>query len=224
VTEGTRKPEREVGRRRYRAAAWLAWSLWVVVIALGAIWLNLSDVRMFWYGLTHYLERPESVGDVLTSGVLVLTVPAYATVGALVASLRPKNGVGWMCLALSFGIVLNSWRPTNLALMDLVEFVSNLLWFLIVPPLPVTLMLLIFPDGRLPSLRWWVVVGMALVGPLGALPLFFRPTPPPAWQGRARVGSRSSRCWPRWQPCSSVGTGAAAKSVSRSSCLPTRWP
>jgi hypothetical protein len=35
---------------------------------------------------------------------------------------------------------------------------------LTVPPLPVTLMLLIFPDGRLPSRRWWTVVAVASAG------------------------------------------------------------
>jgi len=41
---------------------------------------------------------------------------------------------------------------------------QGLAWNLTVPPLPVTLMLLIFPDGRLLSRRWWAVVAVALGG------------------------------------------------------------
>jgi hypothetical protein len=112
----------------------------------------------------HYRYGAETIGDVLTSGILVLAVPAYATVGALVASLRPKNGVGWLCLFLSLVIILGNWQATNLALSDFAYLVSSLAFVLAAPPLPVTLMLLIFPDGRLPSRRWRVAVCTALVG------------------------------------------------------------
>ena len=45
--------------------------------------------------LTNYFWRyPDIYGEVLVSGMMVLAVPAYATVGAVVASLRPKNGIG----------------------------------------------------------------------------------------------------------------------------------
>ena len=43
-------------------------------------------------------------------------------------------------------------------------------------------MLLIYPDGRLPSRRWWVVVGMALASPLlGLLTEPFNAYPVPSW-------------------------------------------
>jgi signal transduction histidine kinase len=45
-----------------------------------------------------------------------------------------------------------------------VDSIQGLAWHLMVPPLPVTLMLLVFPEGRLPSHRWWAVVGIAVVG------------------------------------------------------------
>jgi hypothetical protein len=57
--------------------------------------------------------------------------------------------------------------------LDFAYLVSSLAFVLAVPPLPATLMLLIFPDGRLLSRRWWVV-GMALVGTtLTALTVLF---------------------------------------------------
>jgi hypothetical protein len=168
-----------------RTAAWLAWLLWVLILAFGATSLDLSDVRFSWYVLTHNLGRPEDIGDVLITSLLVLAIPAYATVGALVASLRPKNGVGWLCLLLSLVALLINWQPANVALLDLAYLVSSLAYVLIFPPLPVTLMLLIFPDGRLLSRRWWLVAVIALMGTtLLALTVVLPAYPASSWQGR----------------------------------------
>ena len=168
MTEGARQRGRVAGRTIIRPSTWLAWLLWFVTIAFGAaILLGSLEPRWSWYVLTHYFYRnPESFSDVLTSGILIVAVPAYATVGAIVASLRPKNGVGWLCLSLSPIIVVGSWQPTEGSLIALAGVLSGLAWLLIAPPLAVTLMLLIYPDGRLPSRRWWVVVAIALVSPL----------------------------------------------------------
>ena len=140
-------------------------------MAFGAIVLIGSlEPRWSWYVLTHYFYRyPDDFSGVLTSAILVVAVPAYATVGAIVASLRPKNGVGWLCLALGPIVVVGSWQPTGAMPTGLTDVLSGLAWVLIAPPLAVTLMLLIYPDGRLPSRRWWVVVAMALVSPLVGL-------------------------------------------------------
>ena len=177
MTEGLREHGRLAGGVSTRPATWLAWLLWIVVMISGATLLFPLDLRWNWYVLTHYFYRyPEDFTDVLTSGIVILAVPAYATVGAIIVSLRPKNGVGWLCLALSFIAVVVSWQPAYGAMTVLQNVVSGLAWVLIFPPLAVTLILLIFPDGRLLSRRWWVVVGMALVWPvLGPLVAFYQP-------------------------------------------------
>jgi hypothetical protein len=168
MTEEARQRGRAVGRASIRPATWLAWFLWFSTLAFGATILLASlEPRWSWYVLTHYFYRdPESFSNILTSGIVIFAVPAYATVGAIVASLRPKNGVGWLCLALGLVAVLGSWQPTDASLSDIAGVLSSLAWFLIAPPLAVTLLLLIYPDGRLPSRRWWVVVVMALASPL----------------------------------------------------------
>ena len=69
--------------------------VWTAIVVFGATLLDLSDVLYFWFVLTNYFWRyPDIYGEVLVSGMMVLAVPAYATVGAVVASLRPKNGIG----------------------------------------------------------------------------------------------------------------------------------
>ena len=172
MTEEARQRSRVAGRAIIRPTTWLAWLLWFATMAFGvAVLLGSLEPRWHWYVLTHYFYRnTEYFSDVLTSAILVKAVPAYATVGAIVASLRPKNGVGWVCLALSFIAVLGSWQPTDASLHDLAGVLSGLAWFLIAPPLAVTLLLLIYPDGRLLSRRWWAVVVMAFASPvLGAV-------------------------------------------------------
>ena len=121
-----------------------------------------APYQLDWYGLTHPFYRgTEGFTEIFGGVTLVFAIGAYATVGAVVATLRPKNGVGWLCLALSLLIVLVAPQP---GLSNILDLMQSLAWHLTVPPLPVTLMLLIFPDGRFRSRRWWAVVGIALAG------------------------------------------------------------
>jgi hypothetical protein len=85
----------------------------------------------------------------------------------VVATLRPKNGVGWLCLAFSLICVLAGVPPeanTFGVPWHVLGPASGVAFGLLVPPLPLMLMLLIFTDGRLPSRRWWAVVAVASVG------------------------------------------------------------
>jgi len=98
---------------------------------------------------------------------MVLAIAAFATVGAVVATLRPKNGVGWLCLAFSLICVLAGVPPeadTFGLPWHVLGPASGVAFGLLVPPLPLIMMLLVFPDGRLPSRRWWAVVAVASVG------------------------------------------------------------
>jgi hypothetical protein len=101
----------------------------------------------------------------------------YSTVGALVASRRPENPVGWLlCLfALSEGIQHFSAEyaiyallahPNSLPAGEAMAWTSN--WILpIIIGLSVSYLLL-FPTGRLPSRGWrplaWLTVVFVLVG------------------------------------------------------------
>jgi hypothetical protein len=168
VTEGATEEQdrRVVGGISRWPVALLAWLLWGLIVTLGEA--MVIPYQISWYGLTHlFLLSAEGFVSALGGPILVLAIPAFATVGAVIATLRPKNGVGWLCLVLSLLLVLVGGQPGVGAYgipWRVLEFLSSLAWNLTVPPLPVTLMLLIFPDGRLPSRRWWAVVALALVG------------------------------------------------------------
>jgi hypothetical protein len=151
---------------RWRPTAWLASLLWVLVVAFGES--VVIPYQIDWFSLTHpFVYGAEGFVDALGGLILVFAIAAFATVGAVVATLRPTNGVGWLCLALSLLLVLAILEPGISAYgvpSHVLEPISSSAWILTIPPLPITLMLLIFPGGRLPSRRWYAVVAVALAG------------------------------------------------------------
>jgi hypothetical protein len=63
----------------HRSAAWLAWPLWALIVA--GIFLGF----LLW-----------PVSEVALIPLVVSAALPFATVGALVASRRPHNPVGWL--------------------------------------------------------------------------------------------------------------------------------
>jgi hypothetical protein len=114
-------------------------------------------------------------------GVLSL---AYPAVGALIASRLPTNPIGWIFC--SIGLIFAAQRfagaYADYALLETfaLPLGESAAWFstwvdFANPTLDVFLMLL-FPVGRLPSRRWRIVAGAALLGAaLTALGLAFMP-------------------------------------------------
>lgn len=104
-----------------------------------------------------------------------------SAVGALVASRRPENRVGWLaCLfALPISLLLFAdeyaryalvTRPGSLPLGLLMHWIAQ--WPFFVAGALGVFVLLLFPDGRLPSPRWrfvtWATVAAAALGVFGA--------------------------------------------------------
>ncbi|MFN2595321.1 MAG: SpoIIE family protein phosphatase [Actinomycetota bacterium] len=115
-------------------------------------------------------------------GLLFLLVTfAFPLVGVLVASRQPKNAVGWVLLAVGFAWGFSSLmdnyvgyavltNPGALPRPDVVEAVAAGAF---VPAIGFTGMLvLLFPDGHLPSPRWraiaWVVGSAMVIAWIGA--------------------------------------------------------
>jgi signal transduction histidine kinase len=99
---------------------------------------------------------------------------AFALVGALIATRRPENPIGWLFCAAGFvtaatnlvgayaywGIVAH---PGSLPGARLAEW-SGDVWYTPTIPLTTTSLFLLFPDGRLPSRRWMPVLWAAIIG------------------------------------------------------------
>jgi hypothetical protein len=171
-----------------RAAAWLAWSL-------GALSLAMFVTTVVLYFLTLAVQPPANWGTGGLSMVLIFLLPflAFPMVGALIASRRPNNPIGWICLAggifwmlanlsSGYGIYGLLARPGTVPFPAAIGSLGEWMW---VPAegLLGTYLILLFPDGRLPSRRWrplvWlsgaviflVSAGFALSpGPMDALP------------------------------------------------------
>jgi hypothetical protein len=173
-----------------RSAAWLARSLWALTIALvgGAPFLVV-------------VSRSEALlYDYWTSS---LTSPMFATLGVLIVSRRPENLIGWIFLVLSVagGLQMFSGQYATLALYSDDErlpggavgaWLSNLMQTSFV--YSILFLVLLFPSGRLLSLRWrvvaWIgglaiaasVVSLALLpGPLESFPSVRNPFGGPAF-------------------------------------------
>src|SRR5215208_6893274 len=107
VTKGTRKQSNGIGGMSHRTAAWLAWSLCAVCVALIVLALLLDF-------LTGEVLSPGPPGQrpgpafALLMGVLSL---AFPTVGALIASRLPANSIGWIFC--SMGLLYTAQRFTK---------------------------------------------------------------------------------------------------------------
>jgi hypothetical protein len=142
-----------------RTTTWLAWSL-------GGLSVVMAAASVALYIATRSVEPPSSWGTGGDSAVLILLLPflAFPLVGALVASKRPENPIGWICLAVgiiwmimlmstSYGLYGLVVRPGSVPFPAAIGSLGEWMWVPSVGLLGIYLVLL-FPDGRLPSRRW----------------------------------------------------------------------
>jgi hypothetical protein len=150
-----------------RAAAWLAWTIWTLSISLTVLSLWLLILNLSHPGLPVYLYWAEDT----------LLAAGYSTVGAVAASHRPWNPVGWvLCsIGLAWGTAHFTSEYATYALLaapgslpagEVVAWIYSWVW---VPDLGFIMFLpLLFPNGRLPSPRWspfaWFSVLLAGTG------------------------------------------------------------
>ena len=133
-----------------RAAGWSAWGLWALTALAVAPTLLLAS-----------LNEPSSARN---SAVVALVILAFSTVGALVASRRPENPIGWLFLAgascwvlgelaLEYAVYALVTAPGTLPAGAWAGWFGG--WARGVGWLIIALfLLLLFPTGRLPSPRW----------------------------------------------------------------------
>ena len=142
-------------------ASRLAWSLWVLALALTAIGLWL-----LW--LDRAIPVPQIWGF---RGYAAFFALPCSSVGALIASRQPKNPIGWLFVGLGMqsGLQLLAEEYAIYALLVSpgslpgglpAAWVQNWIWMLAVGPF-MTYLPLLFPNGRLLSPRWRPVAWLA---------------------------------------------------------------
>jgi hypothetical protein len=171
-----------------RALRTIARGLWLVVVAL-----SLAELWMI--GAT--VDRPSNQWGM--RGYEAALALSFGSVGALIATKRPGNVIGWLTLvaALATGIqgivvqypVLAGTSNPPLSGVDVARWIGAWIWVL-----PAGLFLglfpLLFPDGRLPSPRWrpalflglcaitvQIAVIILISRPFGPIPPTNNPTP-----------------------------------------------
>jgi hypothetical protein len=139
-----------------RVAAWIAWSLCALCVALAAANLILA------------LLNEHTLGEIFISeeGIVIFAIwtVSFSVVGAMIASKRPENPIGWIFLADGFCYGLLSagdqyaiyallTNPGALPLGAEAAWLGQWIW---APGLGLSLVFLplLFPDGHPPSPRW----------------------------------------------------------------------
>lgn len=142
-------------------SARLAWAIWVLVVLMFLIggWASLHQTGPI-------ALSPSSLSNTIYIAV-VIGLP-YTTIGALIASRQPANRVGWTLLAVGaiaslgqfLGTISNSNHPGNITAAAVIAGAYEIAWML-APVLVLTLVPLLFPDGRAPGARWTWLYGVA---------------------------------------------------------------
>src|SRR5215207_1945629 len=146
-----------------RSAAWLAWSVCAFSVALTLL-----------YALLKFLTPPIPARELGLGYAVFFTIGLllYPTVGALIASRRPHNPIGWIFCGIgflgaaqSFAVAYGDYslvvRHGALAGVKIMAWLSS--W--ISDPVDLigaALLFLLFPNGRLLSSLWRPVMWMAL--------------------------------------------------------------
>lgn len=149
-------------------------ALLIVIVGLTTFALSFYARAEASFGWSKWLEALGTVG----------WLAAFAVVGALVVSHRSGNVVGWLCLAFSSIwaiwtagdslLLYNELHPGTLQNPGLVAALIHPLW---VPGIGlVGLLMLLFPDGKVPSPRWRPVLwGLLVVIAVLTVTEFFLP-------------------------------------------------
>lgn len=187
----------------------------IAALLVVSMWLSGLILEVAFAGLSTSFSDLGSTKTVYDALALSVGIGAMASVGAVLIVRRRSHPVGWLLGALG-GVVglgqgLSSYTEWQLrggaAAQGLVAFGAwfNGFYWLTLVPLLLFLILILFPDGRLPSRRWRLVSAAVVIAHL--LGLVTGLVPERIWlKGQRLPGSSDlsydmcitdpSRCWP----------------------------
>jgi hypothetical protein len=166
VTAEGREQSRRVGALSTRTASWLAWAVCALSLALTALsFLLIVLILSLNASIYFYWLEPTTIAI------------GYSVIGAIIASRLPAHPIGWICCAIGFTGAVEHFsgeyavyallaRPEALAGGKAMVWIQNWFWILIFGL--IVFLLLLFPNGRLPSNRWrafaWLSAAVTLIG------------------------------------------------------------
>jgi hypothetical protein len=153
-----------------RATTRLAWSLASLSVVMFVATIVLSVFARSAQSPGNWVTLSTVISELL-GFVSFLAFLAFPLVGALIASRRPENPIGWICLVAGLLwmliIVSEAYSSYGLAKPGSIPFPVTIhallyawLWVPTVGLIGIYLLLL-FPDGRLPSRRWRLLAWLA---------------------------------------------------------------
>ena len=156
-----------------RVPAWLVW----LVVVVQSVFVALD---VLFEALVRAASSPLSPGFVVTQLANAAIILVYPAVGAIIYMHRPEHPIGWIFCLVNLGWAINNFAGVYAKYALLVNPGSLpggewAVWFYFWPGLPSTVLLvalvLLFPNGRLPSPRWrplvWAVVGFEILATVG---------------------------------------------------------
>jgi hypothetical protein len=149
-----------------RVAAWLAWTVLALCVALAVLAMGLD------------IYTPPTKYEPHFAVLAGIPLLVYPTIGALVVSHRPMNAVGWVLCGMGFVLEVLAFsvayanyslfaHPGSLPGEKAMDWLTLYFSPWEVGPgliLGAVLLVLLFPDGKLPHRGWWAVVLMAVCG------------------------------------------------------------
>jgi len=175
--------------------------------------------------------QPSVPGGPVPELLLVAGALCYSGVGALIAVRQPANRIGWLlllvglltsiCLAVS-SYAVEALVVTRGSLPLGIWAIWTFSWLIWVVLIAIPFVLLVFPDGRLPSGRWRIVAALlvasggllALLTMLGPGNIVVPPSPTSAGPNPAGVGILAGVVTRWFHPINAVYLGAVAASAA----------
>ena len=151
------------------------WIVWALTVILTVITFRISSIT------NSFSEDPFFLS------VAIVMILGYMTIGALIASRTEGNPIGWLLMLIGAGFLLGGFTDEYLryaiprgmgegVFTHLAAWLTNWAFSLVVFPIP--WILLLFPDGRLPTARWRPVArAIALIEGFLLIGLIVNPGP-----------------------------------------------
>lgn len=130
---------------------------------------------------------------------------AYSIAGAVIARRQPRNPIGWLFLLISTDIALTALADAY-AGHHLTGWVVAAWWqtwsFYLSYPVAFSMLLMLFPNGRLPSRRWRPVLALAVLAAVSRVAVEFLRSGPVTghWSGSPLLTANPTGTLPaRWE-------------------------